>query len=87
MIAYFRARTMTLLTDRLSIQNTQHSTRCMLRADYFAQRRGATTAQPEITPFEARGLGLEMVWSDAKWILWKVPAPGSVPEEAAADGG
>ena len=85
-ITYFRARTMTLLTDRLAIQ-TPSLDRVLQRADYFAQLRNATYAQPDVTPFEARRLGFEEVWADAKWMLWKVPALGSAPEEAAADGG
>jgi hypothetical protein len=70
-IAFFRARTMTLLTDRLSFQNTSLD-RIRERADYFAQRRGRDYWQPELTTVEARELGFEMVWSDSKWILWKV---------------
>ena len=85
-ITYYRARTMTLMTDRRAIQ-TRSTDEMMLRSDYFAQLRNATYAQPDVSPFEARRLGLEEVWADAKWVLWKVPAPGSVPEEAAADGG
>jgi hypothetical protein len=85
-ITYYRARTMTLMTDRRAIQ-TRSADEMMLRSDYFAQLRNATYAQPDVSPFEARRLGLEEVWADAKWVLWKVPAPGSVPEQAAADGG
>ena len=86
MIAFFRARTMTLLTDRLAFQNTS------LDRDDAALRLLRTAArrdywQPESDAVEARGLGLEMVWADSKWILWKVPAPGSVREDAGADGG
>ena len=62
---------MTLLTDRLSFQNTSLD-RIRERADYFAQRRGRDYWQPELTTVEARELGFEMVWSDSKWILWKV---------------
>ena len=45
----------------------------MQRSDYYAQLRNATFSQPDVTPFAARELGLEQVWSDARWVLWKVP--------------
>ncbi|MGA7758724.1 MAG: hypothetical protein WCA90_15730 [Ilumatobacteraceae bacterium] len=72
-IAYFRARTMTLLTDRRSFQ-TKNLERIAQNADYFAQRRGSTYWQPELTPGAARVAGFEEVWSDPTWILWKTPS-------------
>jgi len=73
-VAFYRARTMTLETDRLSIQTTSID-KIMLRADYFAQRRNSHYWQPDLTTTEARDMGLEMVWSDSRWILWKVTPP------------
>ena len=35
-------------------------------------------SQPDITPFEAEELGLVEVWSDNRWILWRVPEPDDV---------
>ena len=75
-IAYFRARTLTLYTDRRTIQTTNID-RVLQRADYFAQMRFSSYSQPDITPFEAEELGLVEVWSDARWILWRVPEPGT----------
>ena len=72
-IAYFRARTMTLLTDRRAFQ-TKNLERIAQNADYFAQRRGSTYWQPELTPGAARVAGFEEVWSDPTWILWKTPS-------------
>ncbi len=72
-IAYFRARTMTLITDRRSFQ-TKNLERIAQNADYFAQRRGSTYWQPELTPGAARVAGFEEVWSDPTWILWKTPS-------------
>jgi hypothetical protein len=72
-IAYFRARTMTLLTDRRSFQ-TKNLERIAQNADYFAQRRNSTYWQPDLAVGEARLAGFEEVWSDARWILWKTPA-------------
>jgi hypothetical protein len=73
-IAYFRARTMTLLTDRRSFQ-TKDLERIAEKADYFAQRRGSTYWQPELTLGAARQAGFEEVWSDGTWILWRTPGP------------
>ena len=71
-IAYFRARTMTLLTDRRSFQ-TKNLERIAQNADYFAQRRGSTYWQPELELRTARLSGFEEVWSDSTWILWRTP--------------
>jgi hypothetical protein len=71
-IAYFRARTMTLLTGRRAIQTGSIHRICRV-ADYFAQRRGSSYWQPALTAAEADERGLEMVWNDAVWILWRVP--------------
>ena len=71
-IAYFRARTMTLLTDRRSFQ-TKNLERIAQNADYFAQRRNSTFWQPTLELGEARRAGFEEVWSNASWILWRTP--------------
>ena len=71
-IVYYRARTMTLLTDRRAFQ-TKQLDRIVDRADFYAQRRNSTYWQPELTPAEARQAGFEEVWSDQRWILWRLP--------------
>jgi hypothetical protein len=71
-VAYYRARTMTLLTDRRSFQ-TKHLDRIIGRADYYAERRNSTYWQPELSLAEARRAGFEEVWSDQRWILWRLP--------------
>lgn len=73
-IAYFRARTMTLMTDRRSVQ-TSSLTKMQVRADYYAQRIGEDYWQPQITRAEGLDLGFEIIWSDSRWILWKLVAP------------
>jgi hypothetical protein len=73
-IAYFRARTMTLMTDRRSLQSKQLD-RIVARADYYAERRNSTYWQPDLTLAEARQAGFEEVWSDQRWILWRLPEP------------
>lgn len=73
-VAYFRARTMTLLTDRQSLQTTSLD-HVLQRADWFAQRRNSTYSQPSPTEFEARAAGLVPVWQDRNWLLWRVERP------------
>jgi hypothetical protein len=70
-VAFYRARTMTLYTDRRAFQTTLID-RISKRADYFAQQRGADFYQPRLTEAQGHALGFEIVWSDAHWILWKV---------------
>ena len=70
-VAFYRARTMTLYTDRRAFQSTLID-RISERADYFAQQRGADFYQPRLTEARGHDLGFEIVWSDPHWILWKV---------------
>ena len=71
-VAYYRARTMTLMTDRRAFQ-TKKIDKIIERADYYAERRNSTYWQPELTAAEARRAGFEEVWSDQRWILWRLP--------------
>ena len=71
-VAYYRARTMTLMTDRRAFQ-TKKIDKIIERADYYAERRNSTYWQPELTAAEARQAGFEEVWSDRRWILWRLP--------------
>ena len=77
-IAYYRSRTMTLMTDRRSFQSKQLD-RIVQRADYYAERRNSTYWQPDLSSAEARNAGFEEVWSDQRWILWRLPGPQSEP--------
>ncbi|MFN8023515.1 MAG: hypothetical protein U0Q03_18445 [Acidimicrobiales bacterium] len=77
-VAYFRARTMTLLTDRPTIQ-TGRIERIIAAADFFAQRRNSDYVQPKFTETQGEEMGLEVVWEDDTWVLWRIP-----PEVRAA---
>lgn len=68
-ILYFRARTMTLLTDRRAIQTTNID-RGEQYADYFAMQRWSDFYEPGIDEREATRRGYEIVWQDDNWILW-----------------
>jgi hypothetical protein len=45
----------------------------MQRADWFAQQRNSAYYQPDLSMAEAEALGLVEVWSNSRWILWRVP--------------
>jgi hypothetical protein len=65
---------MTLYTDRRSIQ-TQSMDRMIQHADYYAQQRYSSYFQPDISEAEGRARGMVPVWSNSRWILWKLRGP------------
>jgi len=71
-IAFFRARAMSLLTDRKAIQ-TGNIDQVMTRADWYVMNVGSTYSQPLVTDAQAEQLGLKKVWSNAEWVLWLIP--------------
>jgi hypothetical protein len=73
-IVFFRARLMTLYTDRRTIQTTSLDV-ALRTGDYYAQQRYTDYSQPAVTPAQAVEMGFVEVWSDAKWILWRLPDP------------
>jgi len=68
-ITFFRARTMTQLTDRRAIQTTNID-RAERSSDYYAQQKGSSYSQPDISELEGLSRGYVIVWSDQRWILW-----------------
>jgi len=68
-VVFYRARTMTLLTDRRTLQ-TSNLDGAEQRADFYAQLRGSTYSQPEMAELEGYRRGYTVAWSDDRWILW-----------------
>jgi len=68
-VAYFRARTMTLLTDRRSFQSTS-ADEIAANADYFVQRRNSRYWQPDLSDDDAEALGFESIWSNSTFEIW-----------------
>ena len=62
-VAFYRARTMTLLTDRRSFQ-TKDLDRILQSADFYAERRDSKYWQPTLDEDHE---GLVEVWSDPRW--------------------
>ncbi len=73
-VAFFKARAMTLYTDRRAVQSSDLGI-ILQRADFFLMRRSATAGgQPQLNGPQAAAAGLTEVWSNAEWVLWRVPA-------------
>jgi hypothetical protein len=70
-VAFFRARAMTMVTDRRAIQSSNIET-IIRHADWYAMERGSTYSQPLISPDEAIARRLDRVWSNNGWILYRV---------------
>ena len=68
-IAYYRARTMTLLTDRRTIQ-TYDVERIRDNTDYWVQRKNSSYWQPDLDMVEARDAGFTEVWSNNRFTIW-----------------
>jgi hypothetical protein len=75
-VAFFKARALTLYTDRRSIQSKDLAV-IIDRADYFAMSRMDIGGQPFITD-EAEGnrVGLVVAWQNDDWVLWRVERTG-----------
>ena len=77
-VAFFRARAMTMLTDRSSIQ-TGNIDQILQRSDWFVMEKDSTYSQPLVSDRQAARLGLRKIWENSDWVLWLVPG-------GAADG-
>lgn len=69
-VAFYRARTMTLLTDRRAIQ-THDIARIAKDADLWVQRRNWSFWQPDLDDATIRGLGFSEVWSNDRYVIWQ----------------
>ncbi len=74
-VAFFKARSLTFYTDRRAVQSSDFEV-IRQRADFFMMRRNSDHSQPLLTDSMAADAGLVEVWSDADWVLWKVPPYG-----------
>jgi hypothetical protein len=73
-IVYYRARTLTLYTDRRALQLSPSAISTMTDiADYYLQSRISDYSQPLATDGELTALGYEVVHTDPEWRLWRIP--------------
>ena len=71
-ILFFRARAMTLYTDRRAIQGSDLD-QMLTTADWYVMEKGSTYSQTLLTDAEAATYGLSKTWENPGWILWRVP--------------
>jgi hypothetical protein len=72
-IGIFKARVLTLYTDRRGVQSSDVSI-IDRRADYAVTARGANMGigEIEVTSGEAADLGWIEVWRGERWVLWRI---------------
>ena len=72
-ILFFRARAMTLYTDRLAVQGSNLE-QLLPRSDWYVMAKGSTYSQTLLTDDEGAALGLTKAWENPSWVIWRVPA-------------
>ena len=71
-VVFFQARSMNLYTGRLAIQGN-NETMMVERGGWYAQERDSDYIQTPLTTQRAAELGFDAVWSNSKFILWRIP--------------
>lgn len=71
-VVFFQARSMNLYTGRLAIQGNNENM-MVERGDWYAQERDSDYIQTPLTTQRAAELGFDAVWSNSKFILWRIP--------------
>lgn len=71
-ILFFRARAMTLYSDRPAIQGSDLDL-MLKRVDWYVMAKNSTYSQTPVTDAEAAVRGLTKTWENANWVIWRVP--------------
>ncbi len=71
-VMFAQPRAMNLYTRRLSVVGNDRNV-LMRRADWYAMERNTDYLQIDLTPAEAAELGLDAVWENERYVLWRVP--------------
>lgn len=71
-VVFAQARTMNLYTGRLSVQGNSQQM-LLERGDWYAMARDSDYIQVPLDADGAAELGLEAVWSNATFVLWRIP--------------
>ena len=72
LVAFFKGRALTLYTERRAVQSKDLDI-ILERADFFVMGRLEPVGIPVLTDEQAATAGLVEVWSNAEWVLWRVP--------------
>ncbi|HEX2192314.1 MAG TPA: glycosyltransferase family 39 protein [Acidimicrobiales bacterium] len=75
-LLFFRARAMSLYTDRKAVQGSNLQ-QLLPRVDWYVMAKGSTYSQALLTDGDAAALGLTKTWENGGWVLWRVPSPAS----------
>lgn len=70
-IGFFRARAMSLYTERRALQLTQVA-QISERADWYVMVKGSSYSQALLTDADAAAAGLTDVWENTDFVLWQV---------------
>ena len=70
-VMFAQPRTMNLYTRRLSVVGNDRNV-LMRRADWYAMERDSDYLQVNLSEAEAVSLGLDAVWSNDRYVLWRV---------------
>jgi hypothetical protein len=71
-ILFFRARAMTLYTDRLALQGSNLD-QMLKRVDWYVMAKNSTYSQTLLTDQDAAARGLSKAWENSGWVIWRVP--------------
>ena len=71
-LSFFRARAMNLYAERQTLQLTRVD-HILKRVDWYVMRKDSNYSQVLISDEEAAEVGLELVWQNPKYIIWRVP--------------
>lgn len=71
-ILFFRARAMTLYSDRRAIQGSNLD-ELLKEADWYVMAKDSTYSQALLTDAGAATYGLTKAWENSKWVVWRVP--------------
>jgi len=71
-ILFFRARAMTLYSDRRAVQGSDLDS-MLKRADWYVMAKNSTYSQTPVTDAEASARRLTKAWENAAWVIWRVP--------------
>ena len=75
-VLFFRARAMTLYSDRKAIQGSNLE-QLLPRVDWYVMAKGSTYSQALLTDSDAAKLGLAKRWENGAWVIWRVPPRAS----------
>lgn len=71
-VMFAQPRAMNLYTRRLSVVGNDRNV-LMRRADWYAMERNSDYLQVNLSDSEAESLGLDAVWANDRYVLWRVP--------------